>query len=232
MYNVRMHTIRGGVGRLEARIAEQVHVIRNRPIESLVGEGSRYILNGEEFSDVVIALPGNSVLSLHGMRDLLEEDDRTFFENCQYGRAMAATVEVETEVDRCYALSIPRVEGLHAATIIFHDFIDPESIKEGRRVTIVGGGDTVTPEDLLADFSRIFNLKASQYRAQEWKSAMPKFPPGRYRELASFLSRRRRKGLWFCGDYLMGPFIEAAVTTGQRAAEQVACRGVPPKSPR
>ena len=55
----------------------------------------------------------------------------------------------------------------------------------------------------------------------EWKSGMPKFPPGRYRQIAAFRSRKRRPGLFFCGDYLMGPFVEAAITTGMEAAESI-----------
>ena len=53
------------------------------------------------------------------------------------------------------------------------------------------------------------------------KTALPKFPPGRFKELGQFLSRPRKPGLFFCGDYLMGPFMEAAVTTGIRAAESI-----------
>ena len=58
-------------------------------------------------------------------------------------------------------------------------------------------------------------------KTQEWNWAMPKFVPGRYHEIAAFQKRQRRPGLFFCGDYLLGPFIEAAITTGLRVAEAV-----------
>jgi len=53
---------------------------------------------------------------------------------------------------------------------------------------------------------------------------MPKFPPGRFREIASFLSRPRTRGIHFCGDYLLGPFLEASVTTGYRVSEMIASK--------
>jgi predicted NAD/FAD-dependent oxidoreductase len=74
---------------------------------------------------------------------------------------------------------------------------------------------------LIEDLLRIYPSAAAATDVREWKPAMPKFPPGRFREIGSFLARTRRPGLHFCGDYLIGPFIEAAVTTGQRSAEAI-----------
>ena len=50
---------------------------------------------------------------------------------------------------------------------------------------------------------------------------MPKFPPGRFREIEAFGLRERAPGLHFCGDYLMGPFVESAIASGFRAADQI-----------
>src|SRR6185436_1550982 len=116
----------------------------------------------------------------------------------------------------CYALSIPRVEKLSAATINFNDFIDPETVRTGN-ITIVGG-DSVSASDLLKDFQRIYSREPKDATVREWTAAMPKFPPGRYRDIAAFLNRKRRPGLFFCGDYLFGPFVEGAIATGLRAA--------------
>ncbi|PYS26846.1 MAG: hypothetical protein DMG11_18370, partial [Acidobacteria bacterium] len=37
-----------------------------------------------------------------------------------------------------------------------------------------------------------------------------------------FEKRSRRPGLYFCGDYLMGPFIEGAITSGLNVAGKMA----------
>src|SRR5581483_8075474 len=106
-----------------------------------------------------VATPGNLVLGLRELRELLSPQDVEFFENCRYGRAVTVTINLDKPVDRCYALSIPRVEKLNAATIIFHDFIDPSTVDNGYRATIIGGGDQVKTEHLLDDFSRIYGIK-------------------------------------------------------------------------
>ena len=221
MYTIRMFAIRGGLQRLISRLAEEVTVRTGARAVSIQRVDSEYEVCGERWSHVVIAAPGNVVLGLQGIRDFLQSADVEFFETCQYGRAVAVTVNLDRAVDRCYALSVPRVERLHAATVIFHNFIDPESTANGYLATIIGGGDQVTASHLLDDFSRIYGIKPIEFSTCEWNSAMPKFPPGRYRALAAFLARSRPPGLLFCGDYLMGPFIEAAVSTGERAAEAV-----------
>jgi protoporphyrinogen oxidase len=151
----------------------------------------------------------------------LSEADRSFFQNAKYGRAVAIDCVLPEKVDRCYAVSIPRVEKLLAATIIFHDFIDP-SERSGMRATIVGGGEEATSEQLIRDFATIYQRIPETRAVHEWTTAMPQFPPGRFREIAEFVARQRAPGLFFCGDYLMGPFVEAAIGTGRRAAEAAA----------
>jgi predicted NAD/FAD-dependent oxidoreductase len=89
-------------------------------------------------------------------------------------------------------------------------------------LTIAGGGGEVTPELLLNELRRLYPVEPQSVTASEWSPGMPKFPPGRYGQIQKFQERARRPGLFFCGDYLMGPFIEAAVTTGLRAADAIA----------
>ena len=48
---------------------------------------------------------------------------------------------------------------------------------------------------------------------------MPKFPPGRFRQIEAF--RERKREFIFCGDYIAGPFVESAIASGFRAAEEL-----------
>jgi protoporphyrinogen oxidase len=218
MYNTTMYTVRGGLRRIVETLAERVTVVPG-PVENIARDGTGYTIRGRHFSDVVIAVPGNSVLDIGGVTDLLATEDQEFFKECRYGRAVSVSLETSAEVEPCYALSIPRVEGFRAATIIFHHFIDRTP-----RVSVIGGGEAITAEQLLEDFYRIYPKIEAASHSVEWTPAMPKFPPGRFRELSRFQSRQRMPGLFFCGDYLMGPFLEAAVSTGLRAAEGVFSR--------
>jgi oxygen-dependent protoporphyrinogen oxidase len=215
MQNTTLYTIRGGLNRLVTALAADLKIVSGR-VDSIAHVGGRYVVAGSRFTDVVIAVPGNAVLQIGGLPELLSAEDREFFAQCRYGRAVTVSFNCDGFRGDCYALSVPRVEKLSAATINFNDFIDPESVQAGT-ITIVGGGDSVSAFDLLKDFQRIYAQEPKDATIREWTSAMPKFPPGRYRDIAAFLNRQRRPGLFFCGDYLLGPFVEGAITTGLRA---------------
>ena len=88
-------------------------------------------------------------------------------------------------------------------------------------LTITGGGFDVTADKLIDELRQLYRVQFESMEVKEWTSGMPKFPPGRYRQITEFQQRDRRPGLYFCGDYLLGPFIEGAVTTALRAAESI-----------
>jgi oxygen-dependent protoporphyrinogen oxidase len=226
MYNVRMSTLRGGVTRIENRLSQRLQVRNNQPIQRVETNERGYVISDEEFSDVVIAVPGNAVCGIDGIEALLSEDDRSFFHDCRYQRVVSVRVRTEKPVDgRCYAVAIPRVENLAANTISFHDYIDPSAVQNGEGLlTISGGGPKVDPGQLTKELKELYSISPLQTDVFEWDDAMPKFPPGRYRAISEFQKRQRRPGLFFCGDYLAGPFIEGAITTGLRAAESIAAR--------
>jgi protoporphyrinogen/coproporphyrinogen III oxidase len=214
MQHTTLYTIRGGLTRLASALATELRIRQTR-VDSITQVDGAYVVAGNRFTDVVIAVPGNAVLQIGGMRDLLSREDCEFFAQCRYGGAITVSVNVDGFRGDCYALSIPRVEKLSAATINFNDFIDPATVHTGN-ITIVGG-DSVSASDLLKDFQRIYSREPKDATVREWTAAMPKFPPGRYRDIAAFLNRQRRPGLFFCGDYLLGPFAEGAIATGLRA---------------
>jgi protoporphyrinogen/coproporphyrinogen III oxidase len=223
MFNTCMSTLRGGIGRLAERLAEHCRILTNETIHTVAVDGDGYFLDGRLFSDIVVAVSGNHVLQIAGMEGLLSGVDRQFFQECAYQRTVSVAVSTEKPIDgNCYAVSIPRVEGYAAATISFLDYIDPASVSDGRGLLIItGGGPTVTPARLLEDLRNLYSIEAQAGNVTEWISGMPMFPPGRYRHIHEFQRRARRPGLFFCGDYLSGPFIEGAIATGLRAAEAI-----------
>jgi protoporphyrinogen oxidase len=223
MHNVRMSTVRGGIGRILAALSNGLNVMSGRTINRIEADGPSYIVEGERFSDVVVAVPGDAVLRIGGIDSLLLDEDLQFFRDCRYQRVVSVRVATERPLDGgCYAVSIPRVENLAAATISFHDYIDPSGVPGGEGLlTISGGGPNVSAAQLIDDLKRLYSIEPVRTGALEWDSGMAKFPPGRYRAITEFQRRRRRRGLFFCGDYLLGPLIEGAVTTGLRAADAV-----------
>jgi protoporphyrinogen oxidase len=74
---------------------------------------------------------------------------------------------------------------------------------------------------LVRDLAKVYSVNPHQTEAFEFATGMPKFPPGRYHQIAQFNRRQRRNGLFSCGDYLLGPLVEGAITTGFRAANAI-----------
>jgi protoporphyrinogen oxidase len=223
MFNTRMSTLRGGIRRAAETLARHSGTVVHEAVDAVSIEDNGYRINDRTFSDIVLAIPGDQVLRISGIGEVLSENDREFFESCGYQRTVSVTVHTEKPLDgHCYAVSIPRVEGCAAATISFHDCIDPSSVPPGAGMsTITGGGADVAPAGLLEEFRQLYQMDWKSYDATEWTSGMPKFPPGRYQRIVEFQQRTRRPGLFFCGDYLLGPFVEGAVTTAIRTAEAI-----------
>jgi protoporphyrinogen/coproporphyrinogen III oxidase len=226
MYNVRMSTLRGGITRITECLVEGLQVRINHTVGRVELKGGSYVIDDEQFSDVVIAAPGDAVCSIDGIEAMLSDEDRKFFHDCRYQRVSSVRVRTERPVDgKCYAVAVPRVENLVANTISFHDYLDPSSVQNGEGLlTISGGGSEADPAELTQELHKLYSISPLHTEPFEWKQGMPKFPPGRYREITEFQRRQRRPGLFFCGDYLLGPFIEGAITTGLRTAEAIVAR--------
>jgi protoporphyrinogen oxidase len=212
MQDTRMYTLKQGIGTLGERLAKDVPIRVNISMDTVRRSEDGFIVQGQQFSDVVVAVPGNSVLKLQCIAELIAAEDVAFFQNCVYQHAVTAFVATDRPVDgRCYAVSIPAV--------------DPSRVPEGAGLLAVsGGGNDVTVEKLLEDVQVVYPLQPRFIRTYEWPSATPKFPPGRFREVEAFGRRERPPGLFFCGDYLMGPFVEGAIASGFKAAESVVRR--------
>ncbi|MBI4471544.1 MAG: FAD-dependent oxidoreductase, partial [Acidobacteria bacterium] len=193
MQDTQMSTIRGGIGRLTSTLAASAQIRICTKVEQIGVDHKKYTVGGETFSDVVVATTGDSVLAIDGIAGMLSEEDREFFDSCKYERAVTAMVATARAVDgACYGVSIPRVEKLSAATISFHDYIDPSRVPEGHGLlAISGGGQNVSATSLISDLHRLYRIEPLWTKSYEWRSAMPKFPPGRYREIAAFQARQR-----------------------------------------
>jgi oxygen-dependent protoporphyrinogen oxidase len=67
--------------------------------------------------------------------------------------------------------------------------------------------------------------KTEQVVVHRWPELVPQFYHGYIRALADFKERRDRSDrIFFAGDYLVGPYTEAALTSGLRAADDVQAR--------
>ena len=74
--------------------------------------------------------------------------------------------------------------------------------------------------------------KTEGHAVHRWPELVPQFYHGYIRSLAAFKQRRDRSDrIFFAGDYLVGPYTEAALTSGLRAAADIRARFAPAPAP-
>lgn len=70
--------------------------------------------------------------------------------------------------------------------------------------------------------NRRWTADAKLVNVQRWAPALPRFDVGHLRAVSAFLGSLGPAGtLAFCGDYLGGPYIDGAITSGLQAADRV-----------
>src|SRR5262245_29623573 len=67
MNDVRMSTVRGGISRIADALSKDLHVVSAEPVRHLDTDGASFVVQGESFSDVVVAVPGDAVLAIDGI---------------------------------------------------------------------------------------------------------------------------------------------------------------------
>ena len=78
-------------------------------------------------------------------------------------------------------------------------------------------------EDQVGVPERADDLRPQQAVIHRWSPMLPQFGAGYLPRLARFHGRLDRSPrLAFAGDYLVGPYTEAALTSGLRAATEIA----------
>jgi len=85
--------------------------------------------------------------------------------------------------------------------------------------------DAAIAELVLENLARtpIGRLRPQEAVVHRWSPMLPQFYAGYLPRLARFQSRLERSPrLAFAGDYLVGPYTEAALTSGLRAATEIA----------
>lgn len=237
-----LQTLEGGLGGIAGALAERVRVRTGCEVVSLHTEkdGARlcFRAGGRDRMVVadaaVLALPGPLVPELYPK---LTPTERGYFESVRFVRGLVAQLML-AEVPRGmghYRMAFSRRDGfdLYGATAGHQR---PGAAPRGAGLlSAVLTSDAATrmwqaPDreviDLVCEnFARtpIGALAPVGSALHRYPLMLPLFRPGSAGRLASFLSRSDRSPrLAFAGDYLVGPSAEAAVTSGMRAATEIA----------
>jgi oxygen-dependent protoporphyrinogen oxidase len=239
----RLQSFAGGTGRLTQALSTRVPVRVGADVVAVesdrAGVHVRYRENDTERTDTadaaVVAVPGSLVSRICA----LTAAEERFFEHVHYVRGIIVFVMLDAVPPTLpyYGVAFPRREGLdlYGLAVDHH--------KAG--VAPIGAGllnaaltaraaarmwdrpDTEIVQLVLDNLARtpIGRLTARDAVVHHWDPMLPQFRAGYLPRLAAFLSRAEpTPRLAFAGDYLVGPYTEAALTSGMRAAQQTAAQ--------
>jgi oxygen-dependent protoporphyrinogen oxidase len=222
------------------RLRAAVHALE--PVEERIAvrvaesDGERTI----DTDAVVLATPAPVARAIAD--PLLQTAERDFLARARYLAAIVMAVALDRTVVGCATRTrVPDTEGWPAAMIAIQPGGTGAPAPEGKELALVtaSGGwsrahletsDEIVEKDLLGLLQRLHPGSSSAVSfstVRRYRQAFPRFDVGRYREIARFrkVQRDLRAGgrrLYFAGDYLVGPSLEGAVTSGFRAADQIA----------
>jgi len=241
----RLQSFVGGTGRLTQTLAARLSVTTGatvREVESdATGVRIRYAVDGtEQRADAdaaVITVPGPLVSAICPTLTVVE---RSFFESVRYGRGIIVffLFDRPPETLPFYGVAFPRCEGLDLYGLAV-DHHKPGVTPAGAGLFNVSLSATASARmwhesdaaiaalalDNLAQ-TPIGRLAPRESIVHRWDPMLPQFYAGYTREIATFRARQERTPrLAFAGDYLAGPFTEAALTSGLRAAADITAPG-------
>jgi oxygen-dependent protoporphyrinogen oxidase len=244
----RLQSFDGGIGLLTQKLAEQVPVRTGCEATAIEtsADGARVTTRSrgpggsgdrEErvFADaVVVALPGSLV---GGVVTSLTPEEKSFFARVRYVRGMVCFLMTDRAPETLpwYGVAFPRREevGLYGLAVDHHK---PRVAPAG--AGLLNAALTASAAERLRDApdaavvahvvealarTPIGRLDPIATAVHRWDPMLPLFYAGYLPQLAAFHARRERSPrLAFAGDYLIGPYTEMALTSGMRAATEIA----------
>jgi len=245
---VKLMTLRRGLGQLVEAMAEGVDIRFGAKVTQVLRDGAgRYLVKFEQEDQihdmvargVVCSIPASGVPAVFPQ---LSDHQRQFFQAIKYSQNAICAVGVDRRMpEGIYGLLFPRLEAKHLAIAAVQSAKNPAQVPPGRDMVVLypngpAGRQLIDQSDdqigrilkpelkLAGDAYRIGNDEIL-YRVYRWRQALPIFDVGHLQRLHDFADGKIESGCQvFAGDYLGGPFIEGAITTGILAANRLASR--------
>jgi oxygen-dependent protoporphyrinogen oxidase len=238
----RLEAFGGGNGLLTQTIAGRVPVRLGAQVTSVEpgpdGVAARLRDSEPRRADaVVVAVPGNAV---GGLCAGLTASESAFFQAVRYAASIIVFVMTsDLEADPgVYGVGIPRREGVDLYGLAVENpkegVVPPGktmfncALSEAAAAGLFGAPDEVVVETVHRELTKLPLRgldRVEGHAVHRWPALVPQFYPGYHHALAHFLMREdRSERLFFAGDYLVGPYTEAALTSGLRVAEEAAGR--------
>jgi len=237
----RLLSFRGGNGILTRTLAERVPVRLGATVERVDAAEKTVAVQiaGEtpaKFDAAVVAVPGNAVTELC---DGLTEAEAGFFSSVRYASSIIAFVLAGEEArPPFYGAGMTRREGVRLYGMAVENAkagaVPPGktlfncAFTEELAAKLMDQPDEAVREALMGELREmpLQGLETvEEIVVHRWPALVPQFYPGYHKALRRFLRRSEPSPrVFFAGDYLVGPYTEAALTSGLRAANEVTDR--------
>jgi len=244
--DVSLFAIAGGVGRVAHRLGEVIaadegEIRLAQPVRTLRAVGGRVEIatgGGEEtFDGAVCAVPASLALEILRDAPVALED---WLRGVRYRPAVTLALLLDRPVGvRYFGLSFPAGEAGRVAAIAVQENKAGAVVPAGKGLLVAFATPPAAeelvelePRDvlerMLPDVVRAFpgvDRHVERARVFRWPVGSPTFYPGYLTRLAAF--RRtdlEPPAIALAGDYLYGPSVEGAVTSGEAAADRLARR--------
>ena len=244
----RLQAFDGGIGLLTQTLAEQVPVRTGCEATAIEtsADGARVTIRSRgpggggdreervSADAVVVALPGSLVA---GVVTSLTPEEKSFFARVRYVRGMVCFLMTDRAPETLpwYGVAFPRREevGLYGLAVDHHKpRVAPAgagllnaALTASAAERLQGAPDAAVVAHVVEALARtpIGRLDPIATAVHRWDPMLPLFYAGYLPQLAAFHARRERSPrLAFAGDYLIGPYTEMALTSGMRAATEIA----------
>lgn len=185
---------------------------------------------------VICAVPAVHIPSLFPW---LNKKQLDFFNRIGYSANAITAIGVNRRLPtRFYGLLTPRQEAPHLANTAVQSAKNPQQIPKDRDLLMLYPNGPSGRRLVSLDDDRIRQLLLSDLSAlgpdyfpgddeifclvHRWKEALPIFDVGHLRSLKTFADGEIETGrITFAGDYIGGPFVEGAITSGINAARRL-----------
>lgn len=216
-------------------LARPLRLLCGRPVRQLSRREKGWLVEDRLYDRVVLATTAGTALALVPP-DL--KAHRGVLENTRYASTVNVALRLPAEsLGATHCFYVPRLESDLICEFTNEAIKGPHTTWQGRSLVTIGLHEQAaralreTEDDQVmaivrAEFLRLMPqldpARVEPYDLQRWAEAMPKFNCEQIARVRDFQAGGQgQAGLYLCGDYLNGPWLEGACRTGQQAARQL-----------